>query len=190
LAPIALEGTWDDPAALFGALTARTAVLAIQSGEPAPIAQAIAGLDIAAWHLVARRAGLPLWRLLGGTSDRVRVSASGLNPDGPEQLAAERGREGYTAFKLKVGFGEARDLRKLAELRAALGPQATLMVDANQAWTQDEAVRMMPRLERFELAWLEEPLRADRPWYEWQSLQAASTIPLAEIGRASCRERA
>ncbi len=179
LAPIALSGSWEDPAALFGALTERTAVLAIQCGEPGPIAQAIAGLDIAAWDLVARRAGIPLWRLLGGSSDRIRVYASGLNPDGPGKLAAERQREGHTAFKLKVGFGEARDLRNLAELRAALGAQATLMVDANQAWTRDEAVRMVPRLERFELSWLEEPLRADRPWYEWQSLQAASGIPLA-----------
>lgn len=179
LAPIALGGEWDGPAALFQALTGRTAVLAIQCGEPGPIAQAIAGVDIAAWDLVGRRAGMPLWQLLGGSSGRIRVYASGLNPDQPQRLASERAAQGYTAFKLKVGFGEERDLRNLAELRATLGPQATLMVDANQAWTRDEAVRMVPRLERYELAWLEEPLRADRPWYEWQSLQAASTIPLA-----------
>lgn len=179
LAPIATGEPWTDPAALFRALSARTAVLAIQSGEPGPIAQAIAGLDIAAWDLVARRAGMPLWQLFGGASGRIRVYASGLNPDGPEALAAERQAEGHTAFKLKVGFGEARDLANLGALRSTLGPSTTLMVDANQAWSREEAVRLLPGLERFRLAWLEEPLRADRPWYEWQSLQAVSGIPLA-----------
>jgi L-alanine-DL-glutamate epimerase-like enolase superfamily enzyme len=53
------------------------------------------------------------------------------------------------------------------------------MVDANQAWSCEQAVAMVPQLEPFELGWLEEPLRADRPWYEWQSLQAVSDIPLA-----------
>lgn len=179
LAPLALAGPWRNPQALFQALTQQTAVLAIQSGEPGPIAQAIAGLDIAAWDLVARRAGLPLWKLLGGASDRIRVYASGLNPDAPERLAGERQSEGYVAFKLKVGFGADRDLANLGALRKRLGAGATLMVDANQAWSSEQAIAMLPQLEPFELAWLEEPLRADRPWYEWQSLQAVSRIPLA-----------
>jgi len=179
LAPLALGKSWRSPQALFQALTQQTAVLAIQSGEPGPLAHAIAGLDIAAWDLAARRAGMPLWKLLGGSSDRIRVYASGLNPDGPERLAAERQAEGYAAFKLKVGFGEERDLANLAALRERLGAGATLMVDANQAWSSEQAIALLPQLEPFELAWLEEPLRADRPWYEWQSLQAVSAIPLA-----------
>ena len=88
-------------------------------------------------------------------------------------------REGHTAFKLKIGFGQERDLRNLAALRSGLGPGTMLMVDANQAWTQSEAVAFVPQLQPFDLAWLEEPLRADRPWYEWQSLQAVSDVALA-----------
>jgi L-alanine-DL-glutamate epimerase-like enolase superfamily enzyme len=122
---------------------------------------------------------VPLWRLLGGSSDRIRVYASGLNPDGPERLAAERQAQGHTAFKLKVGFGAERDLANLAALRRQLGAAALLMVDANQAWSSEEAMAFMPQLEPFALGWLEEPLRADRPWYEWQSLQAVSSIALA-----------
>ena len=179
LAPLAIGKTWRSPAALFQALTQQTAVLAIQSGEPGPIAQAIAGLDIATWDLAARRAGKPLWQLLGSSSDRIRVYASGLNPDDPGDLAAERQAEGYTAFKLKVGFGEDRDLANLAALRQRLGAGAMLMIDANQAWNREQALALLPQLEAYQLAWLEEPLRADRPWYEWQSLQAISAIPLA-----------
>ena len=179
LAPLATAREWRSPQELFESLTRQTAVLAIQSGEPGPIAQAIAGVDIAAWDLVARREGVPLWRLLGGSTDRIRVYASGLNPDRPERLAAERQSQGYTAFKLKIGFGAERDLRNLAELRNVLDPAALLMVDANQAWSVEQAVALLPQLEAFGLHWLEEPLRADRPWYEWQSLQAVTTIALA-----------
>ena len=179
LAPLAIGRHWRSPAALFQELTQRTAVLALQSGEPGPIAHGIAGLDIAAWDLVARKSGQPLWQLLGGHSDSVQVYASGLNPDAPARLAADRQAEGYRAFKLKVGFGIDRDLDNLAQLRSTLAPDAVLMVDANQAWTREQALALVPRLEPFDLAWLEEPLRADMPWYEWQSLQSVSSIALA-----------
>ena len=72
-----------DPAAASRELAARTAVLAIQSGEPGPIHQCIAGLDVALWDLAARREGLPLWRMLGARDPSVRVYASGINPDSP-----------------------------------------------------------------------------------------------------------
>jgi len=167
------------PQAAFERLTAASAVLAIQSGEPGPIAQCIAGIDIALWDLAARRAGLALWRLLGGASPEIAVYASGLNPDAPERLAAERRAEGYTAFKLKVGFGEERDLANLRALRSELGAEAALMVDANQAWSLEEASRMAPRLAELAPRWLEEPLRADSGYDQWKQLAAASPVPLA-----------
>jgi L-alanine-DL-glutamate epimerase-like enolase superfamily enzyme len=179
LAPLVEGQAFDDPPAAFRVASARTAVLAIQSGEPGPVAQAIAGVDIALWDLWARRAGQPLWRLLGGASPRVAVYASGLNPDAPERLALARRAEGHAAFKLKVGFGAERDVANLAALRAALGPDAELMVDANQAWTPETALELAPRLERFDLRWLEEPLRADTPWRTWRALAARTRIPLA-----------
>jgi D-galactarolactone cycloisomerase len=168
-----------DPAALFASLTERTAVLAIQAGEPGPIAQCIAALDIALWDLAGQRARAPLWRLLGGRSPRVPVYASGLNPDAPEKLAAQRREEGYTAFKLKVGFGSERDVANLTALRRTLGEDAQLMVDANQAWDYDAAVAMAPALAAFRLSWLEEPMRADVPLDRWQELAAHCQVPLA-----------
>jgi len=179
LAPLAEGRRFDSPAALFAHLSERTAVLAIQSAEPGPIAQSIAGVDIAAWDLLARRHATPLWRLLGGRSGDVEVYASGLNPDAPERLAAARHDEGHRRFKLKVGFGRERDLRNLAALRDALGTSAALMVDANQAWELEEAEAMLPALRDFDLQWLEEPLRADRPWAHWLRLRELSPIPLA-----------
>lgn len=179
MAPLLTAQPFEGPGAAFAHLTERTAVLAIQSGEPGPMAQAIAGLDLALWDLCARRARQPLWRYLGGTSGRVPVYASGLNPDQPERLARQKHDEGYRAFKLKVGFGEERDLANLRALRELLGGATPLMVDANQAWTLDEAQHMARCLAPFDLRWLEEPLRADRPWREWQALQRSTAIPLA-----------
>jgi len=179
LAPLAIGQRFAGPAEAFESLTVQTSVLALQSGEPGPFAQAIAGIDIALWDLHARRARAPLWRMLGGTSPKVRVYASGLNPDDAAHVADTKRREGYTAFKLKIGFGRDRDLGNVRALRQALGAKVELMVDANQAFSLDTAIDMARRLEGFELHWLEEPLRADRPWAEWRTLRRATAIPLA-----------
>jgi L-alanine-DL-glutamate epimerase-like enolase superfamily enzyme len=44
------------------------------------------------------------------------------------------------------------------------------MADANQGWTLEQAIAIAPKLERFNLGWVEEPLRADRPWADWEAL--------------------
>lgn len=180
VSPLLTSRTFAAPADAFRQLTATTEVLAIQSAEPGPFAQAIAGVDIALWDLAARRAGLPLWRYIEpGANPRIRVYASGLNPDAPERLARERQQEGYDAFKLKIGFGEDRDRANLRALRQTLGAGVRLMVDVNQGWDLATAKRLAPMLEEFRIDWLEEPLRADRPWSEWRELAAATSIPIA-----------
>jgi D-galactarolactone cycloisomerase len=183
LAPMATAREFASPEAAFRFLSEGTAVLAIQSAEPGPVAQAIAGLDTAIWDLLARRAKLPLWKLLGGPSIGwesavIPVYASGLNPEAPEKLAAARLAEGYQAFKLKVGFGTQRDTANLRALREVIG-DLPLMVDANQAWDLDTAIATAKSLDPYGLAWLEEPLRADRPWSEWKQVATEGGLPLA-----------
>ncbi len=180
LKPLLLARTFRDPVQAFEHLTSSTIVLALQSAEPGPFAQAIAGVDTAMWDLAARRAGKPLWQYLNdGSGATIGVYASGLNPDAPERLAKSKQQSGYTSFKLKVGFGPERDIANLTMLRSTLGSEASLMVDANQGWSVDQALEMLPQLERFGLGWLEEPIRADVPWSEWQRLKGATRIPLA-----------
>jgi L-alanine-DL-glutamate epimerase-like enolase superfamily enzyme len=176
--PLLCERAWSSPAACFEALTERVRILAIQSGEAGPLAHAIAGVDTAIWDMVARRAGQPLWKFLGGQA-RIQVYTSGINPDRPERVAEAKAREGYTAFKLKVGFGDQRDEDNVRLLRDAMGPQATLMVDANQAWTAPQAVNMAAKLAAYGLEWLEEPMAADTPWKTWRELAAQSPLRIA-----------
>ena len=187
LAPLVVGRAFESPEAAFLELSRKTAVLAIQSGEPGPMAQAIAGVDIALHDLAARRAGLPLWRMLAGgdrasgrgSSASVAVYASGINPDRAGETVVRLIGEGHTAFKLKVGFDAAGDVANLVDVRAAAGRDAALMVDANQAWDVDTAIAMADRLAPCGPGWIEEPLRADRLWPEWQRLAATSTVPLA-----------
>jgi L-alanine-DL-glutamate epimerase-like enolase superfamily enzyme len=179
VAPLATARPFVEPEDLYEHLANATHVMAIQGGEPGPFAQVLAGVDIAVHDLAARLRGQPLWRRLGGNSPTIRCYASGLNPDDGAAVAVERRAEGHRAFKLKVGFGRERDLANVRGLRAALGPDAELMVDANQAWDVATAHDMARVLEEFNLAWLEEPLAADRPLDEWRALADATPIPLA-----------
>lgn len=179
LAPIVADRPCGDPAEVFDLLTERTAVLALQCGEPGPFAQAIAGVDIALWDMAAQRAGEPLWRLLGGQESAIGVYASGINPDGAEAMARKMRDRGHRNFKLKIGFARALDIANLSSLRETLGPDVSLAVDANQAWTLAEASVRASDIRPFNPEWLEEPLRADRPLEEWEQLAELARIPLA-----------
>jgi L-alanine-DL-glutamate epimerase-like enolase superfamily enzyme len=179
IAPLILKRPFASPRDAFDEITEKTAVLAIQSGESGPLAQAIAGVDIALWDLAARRASKPLWSLLGGTDPRLAVYASGINPDRPERTIGAIRARGHSAFKLKVGFGEELDDRNLRVIREEFGQEIYLAVDANQAWDLKSAIRQGRRFEAYELSWIEEPLRADRPWSEWSDLRRDTRIPLA-----------
>ena len=168
------------PAQAFEQLTRELEVLALQTGEQGPIAAVIAGIDIALWDLAARRDGVALNRYLGGDAKtHVPVYVTGINPDAPEQFALARQAEGHRAFKLKVGFEMGRDLANLQAMREALGPQAVITCDANQAWSLADAQRFVREARGLDLNWLEEPIRVDAPAADWLALARESTIPLA-----------
>ena len=178
LAPAIAGMTASDPAAVFEKLTAGTSVLALQSGEPGPFAQAIAGIDLALWDLYARRRNIALWKLLGGSQSAIEVYASGINPTGSRDMAERALRQGHRALKLKIGFEPAADRANLASLRDLVG-NGMLAVDVNQGWSIERALELAPGLDEYNLAWLEEPIRADRPWPEWQRLRELTDVPLA-----------
>lgn len=178
LAPAISGFSAREPAEIFDKLTQGTSVLALQSGEPGPFAQAISGIDLAVWDLVARRNRTPLWRLLGGAGSRIKVYASGINPTGSRRMADAALGRGHRALKLKIGFGLATDRANLAALREAVGT-GMLAADVNQGWSVEEAEEAAPQLAEFNLTWLEEPIRADRPWPEWQRLRKRVGVPLA-----------
>lgn len=146
--------------------------------------QAIAAFDIALWDMKAKRAGLPLAKLLGAHRDSVQCyNTSGGYLSMPiEQVldnvsaSVERGIGG---IKIKVGQPDPMvDLRRVEAVSDHLAGRTALMVDANQQWDRPTAFRIGRVLEQFNLTWIEEPLDA----YDAQGhaqLAAALDTPIA-----------
>jgi L-alanine-DL-glutamate epimerase-like enolase superfamily enzyme len=129
-------------------------------------ALAISAVDIALWDLRARRQLVPLWRLLGGFDPRVPCYAGGIDLDFSldallKQTDENRAR-GFRAIKMKVGRPSLReDVERVRAMRAHLGPDFPLMVDANMRWSVDDAIRAARALRDLEPVWLEEPTSPD-----------------------------
>ncbi|MCX4512123.1 mandelate racemase/muconate lactonizing enzyme family protein [Streptomyces sp. NBC_01619] len=128
--------------------------------------QAVAAFDIALWDLKAKRAGLPLAKLLGAHRDSVRCyNTSGGFLHTPTEEVLENATaslaSGISGLKIKVGHPDGKqDLRRLTAVREHVGDDVPLMVDANQQWDRPTAQRMGRALEEFGLVWIEEPLDA------------------------------
>jgi L-alanine-DL-glutamate epimerase-like enolase superfamily enzyme len=135
-------------------------------GRSGVATQAIAAIDIALYDLKAKRAGLPLAKLLGSYRDSVQTyNTSGGFLQAPIEEVKERATaslaEGIRGIKIKVGHPDSRvDLARVAAVREHLGPDVPFMVDANQQWDRPTAMRMGRILEQYGLVWIEEPLDA------------------------------
>ncbi|MBI1776239.1 MAG: mandelate racemase/muconate lactonizing enzyme family protein [Proteobacteria bacterium] len=129
-------------------------------------------VDMALWDLAGQAAGQPIWRLLGGRSNRVRAYASSGTLRDPGELAeaAERYREqGFVALKLRFHRPNWRDdVAAVAAVRKRVGDGLALMVDCNQGWrmpwdvadpwTLKDALEVAGALEELGAYWMEEPL--------------------------------
>ncbi len=135
-------------------------------GRSGVATQALAAIDIALYDLKAKRAGLPLAKLLGSYRDSVQTyntSGGFLNAtlDEVKDRATQSIDEGIGGIKIKVGLPDSKeDLRRVAGVREHIGWDVPLMVDANQQWDRATALRMGRQLEEFNLIWIEEPLDA------------------------------
>lgn len=144
---------------------------------------AMAGLDLALWDLRARQAGLGLSELLGVRRRSVRAYGSGVNLHySMEELTEQAHRwvaAGYAGAKIKVGSPDLdRDVERVDAVRQILGPHRWLAVDANQRWDVPAAERALRALQRFDLHWIEEPVRAD-DLAAYRFLRTKIDIPLA-----------
>jgi L-talarate/galactarate dehydratase len=146
--------------------------------------QALGAFDVALYDLKARRAGLPLAKLLGAYRDSVACynTSGGFLHTPLEQLlvnAQASIERGIGGIKLKVGQPDrALDIRRVEAVRKHLGDQVALMVDANQQWDRPTAQRMCRVFEPLGLVWIEEPLDA----YDHEghaALAAAFDTPIA-----------
>ncbi len=143
--------------------------------------RAIGGIDTALWDLRGKLEGKPVCELLGGKPGRLRAYASSMKRDiTPDQEAARmsslRERFGFDAFKFRVGaeYGHDRDEWPgrteaiVPALRRALGPDATLLVDANSCYSPRRAIQVGELLQEHGVSHFEEPC----PYWELEQTQA------------------
>jgi L-alanine-DL-glutamate epimerase-like enolase superfamily enzyme len=150
--------------------------------------QAIAAFDVALWDLKARRAKLPLAKLLGAHRDSVQcynTSGGYLSMDIGEvkervSMALDRG---ICGIKLKVGQPDPQiDLERIAAIRGHIGANVPLMIDANQQWDRPTALRFGRIVEQYNLTWIEEPLDAyDAEGHAALAAELATPIATGEM---------
>jgi L-alanine-DL-glutamate epimerase-like enolase superfamily enzyme len=145
------------------AIRERLRTQTIYYGELGMSAWPRGAIDVALWDIKAQAAGQPLYKLLGGEDDSVRAYASSMDSHhGLDELADLHGGfadQGFTAFKTKVGDKPAsEEARRVEEIREAVGEEAEIFVDANQAWTVKEAISTVRELEPHGIGWVEEPI--------------------------------
>jgi mandelate racemase len=150
------------PASQFDLLLKRMTLL----GHEGLAMMAISSFDMAAWDALARAAGLPLARLLGGALRPIPAYNSnglGIGPvDALADEALQLAQGGFKAVKLRVGRDAlAQDLAAVRAVKRALPDDVALMTDFNQALSVPEAIRRGRAFDHYDLAWIEEPVVYD-----------------------------
>jgi mandelate racemase len=173
-----IAGQKVDPRAMAARLARRFALL----GVSGVARMALSALDVALWDLVARDAGLPLARLLGGDlSPLPAYNSNGLGLMGPDAVADEAESllaHGFRAMKLRLGYDSlAADVAATRAVRRRLPDGIALMVDYNQALAPAEAHRRCLALEGEGIEWIEEPM-AHHDWASHASLARALDLPV------------
>lgn len=120
-------------------------------------------IEMACWDVMGREAGRPVYDLLGGAcrslTIRNRFSIGAYSPEIAAQRAVERVSVGFDTIKVKVGTVPEEDVARVKAVREAIGPEITLMVDANGGWTLDQAFWSLERILDHKIALVEQPLQ-------------------------------
>ena len=157
-----------------------------------------AAVDIAAWDIMGKAAGLPLYRMFGGYRSEVPCYVTCAYYRDGKDLAELRDEmqmlkaQGHTAFKAKAGGVPLReDMERLALVREVIGDDKDLMIDVNRGWDLATAIEGARQLEPLRPRWLEEPVRWADDRRELKLLAQRTRIPLSagesELTSYGCR---
>ncbi|MCK5425177.1 MAG: L-rhamnonate dehydratase, partial [Emcibacter sp.] len=133
---------------------------------------AISAIDIAIWDLMGKIVNKPVFKLLGGrTKEKIPVYYSKLYSGDVDKMQAEAQEQlalGHSMFKMRMGWGPkdgvkgvTENLKRIEAVREVIGYENDLMVECYMGWNLEYTKRMIPKLVKYELRWLEEPVIAD-----------------------------
>lgn len=160
--------------------------------------RAMGAVDIAVWDIIGKALGLPVYKVLGAYSEKIRVYAAGgyyEEGKGLKELAKEMEEyvsEGFRAVKMKVGGEPMKvDAERVKAVREAVGPDVDILIDANNKWNAYEAIRFGRMVEKYDIYWFEEPVEPD-DFAGCAEVKHALDIPIVagenEYTRWGCRD--
>jgi len=126
---------------------------------------ALSGIDMALWDIRGKALKIPLYKLLGGRARPIPAYAGGVSlgyqePKALVEEARPHVQAGYKAVKLRIGDTVARDVGRIAAVRAAFGDELVILTDANTGYDVADVRAVMPSLDEHDIGWLEEPFPA------------------------------
>ena len=136
--------------------------------------------DMAMYDIAAQHAGLPLYAFIGGVNNKVIVTDYTVSIGEPDKMAADAIKikeEGYPAIKVKVGRDGTKDVERIRAIRAAVGMDIPVRIDANQGWNVEEAIVTLKALAVFNIEHCEEPIPR-WAFMELPRVKAESPIPV------------
>lgn len=136
--------------------------------------------DIALYDIASQHAGIPLYKFLGGKNDKTIVTDYTVSIGEPDKMAADAVKiknEGYPAIKVKVGRDGKKDVERMKAIRAAVGKDIPLRIDANQGWSVAEAIETLNALAPLDIQHCEEPI-ARWDFMNLPQVRKASPIPI------------
>ena len=150
---------------MIEAIVARLLALGGGGSPSGLVTRAVSAIDVALWDIRGKALGQPIYRLLGGFSDRVPTYASGhLWREYDLNMLAETGpkivESGFEAMKFRMGGEDtdSKEIERMRVMRQAIGDDIDLMVDINQGWDINTALRIGRLMADYNLYWLEDPI--------------------------------
>ena len=136
--------------------------------------------DMALYDLASQHAGLPLYKFLGGSNDKVITTDYTVSIGDPDKMANDALKilqEGYPAIKVKLGKNGSKDVERMKAIRKAVGNAIPLRIDANQGWDVDEAIETLNAMATLDIQHCEEPI-ARWNYMQLPKVKKASPIPI------------
>jgi L-alanine-DL-glutamate epimerase-like enolase superfamily enzyme len=123
-----------------------------------------AAVDMALLDIMGKKAGMPVWKILGGYRDHIRTSITiGILPESETVDRARRWvAEGFTALKIKGGLNVHGDAQRLTKVREAVGPGVELRFDANQGFTAEQSIALIQEAKRAHIEIFEQPVAREQ----------------------------
>jgi len=139
--------------------------------------------DMALYDLLAQRANLPLFKLLGGSNDREIYTDMTISIGPPEKVARDAvafKEAGFPAIKVKLGTNTKDDVARIRAIRQAVGDDYPIRIDANQGWDTISAINTLRALAEYDIEHCEEPVPK---WNNREMAKVRANSPIPYYGR-------